>query len=390
MPLLDEKLSIAPMMDITDQHWRYFIRGLTKKTILYTEMLVDDTVTHVSSLDQFIGNNIEEQPSVIQLGGSNPEILGEASYLVEKYSNERSNSGYDEINLNCGCPSNRVSKRCFGASLMLDPELVRKIVSTMIRKVSVPVTVKCRIGADNRDSYEELLEFIKACSDAGAKKFIIHSRKAFLKGLSTKQNRDIPPLRYEVTHRLVKDFPELQFILNGGICTFEQGLKHMNNDYVYNPDISTIFSDYTEEVSLPPVHGVMIGRQAFNTPVIFANADSTFFNTKDPCLTRREIVTRYTDYCDRIQNHARDNNTHVPSASILMKPCMNLMNGLKNNSKYRRSLNDLYDAGVRGNETYKTPKAIIETSMLEIEEIDLDAPIWLGQGMGNNHRKHLV
>ena len=147
--MLDERISVAPMMEMTDNHCRGLLRGMTKKTVLYTEMVVDDTVNHVDNtgLDFFIGRNIDAAPSVIQLGGSNPETLAQAAYLCEQYGN-----GYGEINLNCGCPSERVSKTCFGAQLMLDPELVRQIVSSMRRQVSLPITVKCRIGADDRDS----------------------------------------------------------------------------------------------------------------------------------------------------------------------------------------------------------------------------------------------
>ena len=392
---MDEPLSIAPMMEVTDPHWRYFMRGLTKKTILYTEMVVDDTVIHVPCLDRMLGRDIEEGPSVIQLGGHNPENLGEAAYLCEKYG-----GGYSEINLNCGCPSEKVSKRKFGASLMLEPELVREIVYNMSRRVSCPVTVKCRIGADNKDSYPELVEFIKAANAGGAKKFIIHSRKAFLSGLSTKQNRDVPPLKYEVPHKLVQDFPDLKFIMNGGILTLEQGLKHMNSDYVYIyntqektsvEDIGAENVDLFQQEILPPVHGVMIGRAAYNSPTIFANADSTFFGEKDPCLTRRDLLQRYCDYCDRFP--APDADGRAMSVAILLKPVQNLMNGIRNNTVYRRYLNDLYNKHSKG--PNKSPgyiaREVIEGAMQQVEESDLDSPIWLGdEYRGQNKRKGLV
>ena len=221
--MLEERISVAPMMEMTDSHWRMMLRGITRKTVLYTEMVVDDAVNHTDSrsLDYFIGKNIDESPSVIQLGGHNPETLAQAAEHCEIYG-----GGYNEINLNCGCPSQRVAKRCFGAKLMLEPDLVREIVSSMVRRVSIPITVKCRIGADDKDSYEELLEFIRAANAGGANKFIIHSRKCFLNGLSTKQNRDIPPLKYEVVHSLVKEFPDLKFILNGGISLFNDFSPH--------------------------------------------------------------------------------------------------------------------------------------------------------------------
>lgn len=328
--MLEERISVAPMMEMTDNHWRMMLRGMTRKTVLYTEMVVDDTVNHTDNrmLDFFIGKNIEETPSVIQLGGYNPETLAQAAETCEQYG-----GGYSEINVNCGCPSQRVAKRCFGAKLMLEPDLVREIVQSMQRRVSIPVTVKCRIGADDQDSYSDLLGFIRAASAGGAKKFIIHSRKCFLNGLSTKQNRDIPPLKYEVVHSLVKEFPELKFILNGGIQTFASAKTHLSSsgyEYMYddlpakkssgctdlpsriwetedhNPNIFGISKsssfDLKHSVELPPVHGVMIGRAAFSNPLLFATADSSFYGVPDPCLTRRKIVERYITYCEWAQS----------------------------------------------------------------------------------------
>jgi len=294
---MDERLSIAPMMEQTDPHYRALLRSITKKTVLYTEMVVDDTILHTNEAqwDFFIGPNRGPgnadygiYPSVVQLGGSNPETMGKAAAIVEQYGH-----GYNEINLNCGCPSQRVAKKCFGAKLMLKPELVREIVATMQRQVSVPVTVKCRLGADEKDSYDELLHFIKCARDGGARKFIIHSRKCFLNGLTTKQNRDVPPLRYEWTHRLARDFPELKFVINGGIQTLEQAKVHLDRPYYYRssgtfsgfnelnpPSMNTtstegLAEDIQQEIieCLPAMHGVMIGRSAWSNPLLFATAD---------------------------------------------------------------------------------------------------------------------
>lgn len=323
---MDERLSIAPMMEWTDPHYRMLMRGLTKHTVLYSEMVVDDTVIHSPGLNFFIGKNIQEEPSVIQLGGHEPENLARAAELCEQYG-----GGYGEINLNCGCPSPRVAKRCFGAKLMLEPELVREIVYSMQRRVSIPITVKCRIGADDLDSYDDLTNFIRCASAGGARKFVVHARKCILNGLSPKQNREIPPLHYETVHRLIRDFPELKFVLNGGVGTLQQAHEHMNTEtgYTYqmnnaainmkedvyqkmvhknaatchkrsifaldNHDQSTAFSAQEPQHSspmyetLPAVHGVMIGRAAFTNPAIFATADSEFFGVKDPCLTRRQV-----------------------------------------------------------------------------------------------------
>ena len=291
--MLEERISVAPMMEMTDSHWRMMLRGITRKTVLYTEMVVDDAVNHTDcrSLDYFIGKNIDEAPSVIQLGGHNPETLAQAAEYCEAYG-----GNYSEINLNCGCPSQRVAKRCFGAKLMLEPDLVREIVQKMVRRVSIPITVKCRIGADDQDSYAELLNFIRAASAGGAKKFVIHSRKCFLNGLSTKQNRDVPPLKYEVVHSLVSEFPELTFILNGGIQTFSDAKSHLSSSgYQYSHDdlpsakgsgcvdlpiktwgeFGTAGDVQHNSVQLPAVHGIMIGRSAFSNPLLFATADST-------------------------------------------------------------------------------------------------------------------
>lgn len=210
--IMDERLSIAPMMEWTDVHWRAMIRGITRKTVLYTEMVVDHTILHNQDHDNlhtFLGNSIYENPSVIQLGGNDPESLSEAASVVSLHGN------YSEINLNCGCPSPRVKKYCFGASLMLQPDLVREITYSMQRKSNLPVTVKCRIGVDNVESYEELSSFIQTVSLGGVNKFVIHARKCLLNGLTTKQNREVPPLKYEVVHKLVEDFPDLKFVLNG-------------------------------------------------------------------------------------------------------------------------------------------------------------------------------
>jgi tRNA-dihydrouridine synthase A len=286
-------------------------RGFTKKTVLYTEMVVDDTVIHSPNIETLVGRDIEEEPSVIQMGGFNPETMARAAEILQTYGRQ-----YGEININCGCPSPRVSKRSFGAKLMLEPDLVREIVHTISRRVDVPVTVKCRIGVDERESFPELVDFISAAHSGGATKFIIHSRKCILGKLTPKQNRDIPPLKYEVVHRLVKDFPDLKFVLNGGIQSFGQALGHLDNTYQYRKASADLLKGWSSghdavegpelglevEESLPGVHGIMIGRAAYNNPLLLATADSVFFGQPDPCLTRRQILDRYISYCEWIQS----------------------------------------------------------------------------------------
>lgn len=385
---MDERLSIAPMMEWTDPHYRMLIRGLTKRTVLYTEMVVDDTIIHSPGLDFFIGKRLEEEPSVIQLGGHDPENLAKASEICEQYG-----GGYGEINLNCGCPSPRVAKRCFGAKLMLEPELVREIVYAMQRRVSIPVTVKCRIGADELDSYDDLTKFIRCASAGGARKFVVHARKCILNGLSPKQNRDIPPLHYETVHRLVKDFPELKFVLNGGIGTLSQAHEHLDSERGYTYQVNNAVTNMKEDAyqkmlrkshkrsvfaldsaavesvnhmetqvfshepvyeTLPAVHGVMIGRAAYTNPAIFATADSEVFGTKDPCLNRRQVLDRYIDYCEWAQSDegprytVKGDKEIIVTSSVLLNAMRNIMHGLPNVQKFRTALNDVYMEKLRG------------------------------------------
>lgn len=398
MSLLDERISIAPMVDWTDPHYRMLMRGITRKTVLYTEMVVDDTVINTPSLDFMVGREIDPEPSVIQLGGSNPEALAKAVERCEEYSQGR----FGEINLNCGCPSQRVAKKCFGAKLMLEPELVREIVNQMQRRASVPVTVKCRIGVDEQDSYPQLTHFIRCAHEGGARKFIIHARKCLLNGLTTKQNRDIPPLHYEVVHRLAQDFPDLTFVINGGIQSFEQATEHFS-DFNFNladtplsplaplyranaihttvanaevipvssinastsstaVDIggsdASILQSLQHELheKLPGIHGAMIGRAAYQNPLLFVTADSTFYGVKDPCLTRRQILERYIQYCEWCQSDAgpkrivQGNKEQTTSTMVLLNAMRNVINGVKNVNAYRQKLNDEYMIRVK-----KTP-----------------------------------
>jgi tRNA-dihydrouridine synthase A len=277
---MEERISIAPMMEWTDAHWRSMIRGVTRRTVLYTEMVVDSTILHQNmheNFQMFIGKDIYEAPSVIQLGGNDPESMGHAASLLSDYGS------YSELNLNCGCPSSRVKKFCFGASLMLQPELVREITYSMNRRSGLPVSVKCRIGVDDVDSYESLQEFVHTVSQSGVRKFVVHARKCLLSGLTTKQNRDIPPLKYEVVHKLVQDFPGYQFVVNGGVLDFESAEEHLNNGQYDWRGVT---------IDLPPAAGVMIGRAVYNNPLLFATADSYFFNVSDPCLSRRQVIDR--------------------------------------------------------------------------------------------------
>jgi tRNA-dihydrouridine synthase A len=243
-PVAPKEFSVAPMMDWTDRHCRYFLRLISPSIQLYTEMVTAQAIKY-GDRDHLLGFDAKERFLALQLGGSDPVMLAESARIGEAY-------GYDEINLNVGCPSPRVSSGRFGACLMHEPKLVADCVTAMREAVSIPVTVKCRIGVDERDSYDELVRFIEIISKAGCQKLIVHARKAWLSGLSPKENREIPPLRYDVVRQLKADFPQLKIILNGGLKTLA-GI----------------------EAELGAVDGVMIGRAAYHDPwllhVISAN-----------------------------------------------------------------------------------------------------------------------
>ncbi len=263
------EFSVAPMLDITDRHCRAFLRLFSRRTHLYTQMVVTGSIIH-GDRDRFLGFNSSEHPVVIQLGGSDPDDLALCSRLAEE-------RGYDEINLNVGCPSDRVKNGMFGACLMARPELVADCIAAMRSAVSIPVTIKTRIGIDDRDSYEELVHFVAVNAEAGSGHFIIHARKAWLQGLSPKENRTIPPLNYETVYRLKRDFPQLRFSLNGGVTDLDQALSH-----------------------LELVDGVMMGRQAYLDPWLLTRVDATLFG-EDPAkapLSRLDIVERYLPYVE--------------------------------------------------------------------------------------------
>lgn len=240
------KLAIAPMMELTDRHYRYLARLLSRHTLLYTEMLTSGAVIH-GDREYLLGTHACEGPVVLQLGGSEPDHMSEAARIGEQW-------GYQEININCGCPSDRVKAGRFGACLMAEPEQVRDIVGAMRHAVSVPVSVKCRLGIDRDDSYEALESFVRTVADSGCIHFIVHARKAWLDGLSPKQNRTVPPLRYDFVYRLKQEFPHLHISINGGIESLDETLVHLQQ-----------------------LDGVMIGRAAYYSPAMLADADSTVF-----------------------------------------------------------------------------------------------------------------
>ncbi len=259
-------LSVAPMMDWTDRHQRVFMRGVTKRALLYTEMVTMNAVL-LGDRARVLGFSQVERPLALQLGGDDPVKLAECARIAEAW-------GYDEINLNVGCPSARVQNGNFGACLMAQPELVAACVAAMRAAVTVPITVKHRIGIDDLDSFEQLERFVKASADAGAARFSVHARKAWLSGLSPKENRTVPPLRYETVYRLKETFPELEIELNGGVKTLVDAQLHLER-----------------------VDAVMLGRAAYETPFVLAQADALFYGAEQ-VPTRREVVDATLPYLE--------------------------------------------------------------------------------------------
>ena len=265
---ISHKLCVAPMMQYTDMHDRYLLRLISKKVFLYTEMIATGSLIFGKCYDQLEFNS-EEHPVGVQLGGSDINDLVECSKKCEQY-------GYDEINLNVGCQSNRVQKGSFGACLMLKPELVKDCLGNMQNAVKIPVSIKCRLGIDDNESYEFLYNFISIVKESGINIFIIHARNGILSGLSPRLNRMIPPLKYDYVYKLKKDFPELEIIINGGIKTLEESHNHLEK-----------------------VDGVMIGRAAYENPFMLKNIETEFYNESSLVDSKKEILNIYLEYVER-------------------------------------------------------------------------------------------
>ncbi|MBL0122767.1 MAG: tRNA dihydrouridine(20/20a) synthase DusA [Betaproteobacteria bacterium] len=294
------RISVAPMMDWTDRHCRYFHRLLSKRTRLYTEMVTTGALIH-GDQPRHLDFNTEEHPVALQLGGSEPADLAICAKLGERW-------GYDEINLNCGCPSERVQRGSFGACLMAEPKLVADCVKAMVDAVSLPVTVKHRIGIDKLDDYGFVRDFVGAVSEAGCNVFIVHARNAILKGLSPKQNREVPPLRYEHVYRLKQEFPHLTMVINGGIKTSAEIHGHLEH-----------------------VDGVMIGREAYHNPYWLAGFDHEFFGAPEGSVTREAVEAATAIYV------AKQSLKGVPPHSIL-RHTLGLYRGLPGARAWRRSM----------------------------------------------------
>jgi tRNA-dihydrouridine synthase A len=271
VPKLLHPLSIAPMMDRTDRHCRYFLRQISRHTLLYTEMVTSMAILH-GDREKLLGFDKSEHPISLQIGGDNPQDLAKCAQIAEDF-------GYDEVNLNVGCPSSRVQNGNFGACLMLQPSRVAECIAAMRAATKLPVTVKQRIGVDDVDRYEDLVNFVSIVAATGCNRFTIHARKAWLQGLSPKENREVPPLRYDDVHRLKRDFSHLWIEINGGFLDLAQA-----------------------KAQLPFVDAVMIGRAAYDNPYLLALADREIYGEDTPIPSRHQIATAMLPYIDEWVN----------------------------------------------------------------------------------------
>ena len=261
---MNRKVSVAPMMDCTDRHERYFLRLISKNVLLYTEMIVSEAIDR-GDKKKLLSFNINEKPLALQVGGASPKLLANAARLGEEF-------GYDEINLNLGCPSKKVQRNKFGACLMKEPDLVADCLSKMQSSTKLPVTFKSRIVYDDQEDYENLYKFIYKLKNTGVKTFIIHARKAMLGKFTPKQNLNIPPLKYEIVYKLKKDFPNLEIIINGGITNTDQIKNHLKK-----------------------VDGVMVGRSIYHSPYFLAEIEKKIYSTEN-ISTREEVIKELIDY----------------------------------------------------------------------------------------------
>ena len=298
---MNRKVSVAPMMDCTDKHERYFLRLISKNVLLYTEMIVSEAIDR-GDKNKLLSFNLNEKPVALQLGGSSPKLLANASKIGEEF-------GYDEINLNLGCPSKKVQKNKFGACLIKEPNLVADCLNEMQSKTKLPVTVKTRVGYDDVEDYESLFNFVKLLKSTGVKTFIIHARKAMLGKFTPKQNLNIPPLKYDMVYKLKKDFKELEIIINGGITSTNQIKEHLNK-----------------------VDGVMIGRSIYHSPYILADIEKEIFNNNE-ISSRQEIIENLIPYVKtEVKKGTRMNQ--------IMRHTLGLFHGQTGSSFWKRYLSE--------------------------------------------------
>jgi tRNA-dihydrouridine synthase A len=312
-------ISVAPMMERTDRHFRYFLRQITRCSLLYTEMITTAAL-HYGDRQRLLDFSIEEKPLALQLGGDDPHLLAQCAIMAQDW-------GYDEVNLNIGCPSPRVQSGNFGACLMLQPHLVASAVEAIKAVVDIPVTVKHRIGVDELDSYEDLANFVAIVSQAGASRFTCHARKAWLKGLSPKENRTVPPLRYQDVYQLKQDFSHLEIEINGGITNLEQAQEHLQK-----------------------VDAVMIGRGAYDNPYLLSQVDRIIYKVEESIPSRYQIVERMLPYVD-------DWVTKGGKLHSITRHLLELFAGRPGTKAWKRYITEQIQHGATGVEVIETALA---------------------------------
>jgi len=327
MTAIDRRLSVAPMMDWTDRHDRYFLRLISRRVLLYSEMVPVGAIVH-GDRRRFLAFHPAEHPVALQLGGAEPDDLACAAEAGAAF-------GYDEINLNVGCPSPRVQKASFGAALMAEPRRVAEGFAAMRRAVALPLTVKTRTGIDDLDSYDHLCRFVETVAAAGCTTFIIHARKAWLSGLSPKQNREVPPLDYPRVYRLKEDYPELAIVINGGIADLDGVQRHLGR-----------------------VDGAMLGRAAYQNPYILAEADRRFFAVGEAPPSRQEVARAFIPYAEMRLAEG------VPLKSMT-RHILGLFNGLPGARAWRRTLSEAVGQANRVGE--RPAREVIEEALAAVE-----------------------
>lgn len=331
------QFSVAPMLDWTDKHCRYFHRQLTNQAWLYSEMVTTGAIIYGDNLPRFLGHNAEEVPVVLQLGGSTVADVAKCAKLGEEW-------GYSEINLNIGCPSDRVQNNMIGACLMEHPGLVAENVAAMKEVVDIPITVKTRIGIDDQEDFETLHNFVEGLAKEGVDGLIIHARKAWLQGLDPKQNREIPPLKYDWVHRIKSEFPELSIAINGGIKSHLAAKEHLQ-----------------QYENLPAVDGVMIGRSAYEQPYMLAEVDSIYYGDSSPIQSRETVLEKMYPYID---NHVSNGGKLIQ----VTRHMLGLFHGLPGGRMWRRHLSEHAFKPTSGVEVVEQAYELVASEIKRMEE----------------------
>lgn len=351
----EHAFSVAPMMEYTDAHQRKMIRLLTARSVLYTEMVTANALVRTDNQERFLEADFaKEDPVVLQLGGGDPQMMQDATKIAFDY-------GYRDFNINCGCPSEKVAGAgCFGAALMLNPDLVAEMATSMSTVSGKPTTVKCRIGVNDDDSYEQLCEFIEKVSTRGnVDHFIIHARKALLGGkFSPADNRKIPPLKYHFVYRLARDFPHLAFTLNGGVVTMDQTQRIFTGEA--EGDVEEVNSHMLSG-ERKQLAGVMIGRAIVDKPFHWGRIDSTLYGVADQDFNRREILDKYSDYTQYVED-----TQGVRARRALAKPLLGLFAGEPNGKLFRQKLDThLLDSTMRIKDVIMNSAQVLREDVLE-------------------------